>query len=438
MKIAIFGMGYVGAVSAACLARDGHEVIGVDIDKHKLDLLRSGRSPIIEEGIQELTTEVVAAGRLTVTDDVRQAIESTDVSFVCVGTPSQRNGSQDLQAIEKVATQIGLALANIENYHVLVLRSTIKPGTTINMVKPILEGRSGKQVGESFGLAFQPEFLREGSSISDYDNPPFTVVGGDSQRTLEHVKPIFEHLPCEFIGTEIGTAEMVKYACNAFHALKIVFANEIGRLSQSLNIDSRDVMDLVVRDRHLNISSAYLRPGFAFGGSCLPKDLRAMLYMSKEQDREIPMLSSLIPSNRLHIEHAVDFVLGMGKRRVGLIGLSFKSGTDDMRESPLVELAERLIGKGLDLRIHDPNVQLSRLIGANRRYIEDALPHIASLMLEDCRALVEHAEVIILGLSDASLISQLITEAREGQEVLDLVGLTDHSSLKARYRGVCW
>nr|WP_210386896.1 nucleotide sugar dehydrogenase [Ectothiorhodospira sp. PHS-1] len=296
MRIAIFGMGYVGAVSAACLARDGHEVVGVDIDSHKLDLLRRGHSPIVEEGIQELTAQVVQAGRLTVTDDVSEAIRRSEVSFICVGTPSSRNGSQDLAAVRNVARQIGEALALTDHYHTVVLRSTVKPGTTLELVGPTLESASGKRVGEGFGLAFQPEFLREGSSIKDYDHPPFTVVGADSERTLDQVKPIFEHLPCEFVGTGIGTAEMVKYACNAFHALKIVFANEVGRLSQSLGLDSREVMELVTRDRQLNISPAYLRPGFAFGGSCLPKDLRAVLYMAKEQDTELPMLGSLIPS----------------------------------------------------------------------------------------------------------------------------------------------
>ncbi|MCG5497550.1 nucleotide sugar dehydrogenase [Ectothiorhodospira variabilis] len=438
MRIAIFGMGYVGAVSAACLARDGHSVIGVDIDPHKLDLLRRGHSPIVEEGIQELTREVVDAGRLTVTDDVAQAISQTDISFICVGTPSRKNGSQDLVAVDKVAEQIGQALAGVDHYHTVVLRSTVKPGTTLERMKPLLESHSGKTLGQEFGLAFQPEFLREGSSIKDYDNPPFTVVGGDSARTLDQVRPIFEHLPCDFVGTEIGTAEMVKYACNAFHALKIVFANEIGRLSQSLGLDSRDVMHLVTLDRQLNISPAYLRPGFAFGGSCLPKDLRALLHMSKELDTDVPTLGSLIPSNHLQVDHAANFVLETGKRRIGLVGLSFKSGTDDMRESPLVELAERLIGKGLELKIHDPNVQLSRVIGANRRYIEETLPHLASQLMEDCRAMIEASEVIVVGLSDAALVEQVISHAREDQLVIDLVGLKDRTALKARYQGLCW
>ncbi len=438
MRIAILGMGYVGAVSAACLARDGHNVLGVDIDPYKLDLLRSGNSPIIEEGIQELTRQVVDAGKLSVTDDVNAAVCQSDISFICVGTPSRKNGSQDLAAIDKVAQQIGQALAYTDHYHTVVLRSTVRPGTTLGKVKPILEDYSGRRVGEHFGLAFQPEFLREGSSIKDYDHPPFTVLGSDSQRTVDQVKPVFAHLPCEFISTEIGTAEMVKYACNAFHALKIVFANEMGRLSQSLGIDSRSVMQLVTQDRQLNISPAYLKPGFAFGGSCLPKDLRALLYMSKELDIELPMLGNLIPSNHVQIDHAVDFVLASGKRRVGLIGLSFKSGTDDMRESPLVELAERLIGKGIDLKIHDPNVQLSRIIGANRRYIEETLPHIASLLMADCKALIEQSEIIVLGLNDAPLIDHIMAYATSNQQLLDLVGLPDRRQLNAHYQGICW
>lgn len=438
MNIAIFGMGYVGAVSAACLARDGHEVLGVDVDPGKLDLLRKGHSPIVEEGIQELTRQVVEAGRLQVSDDADAAVGRSDLSFVCVGTPSQANGSQDLGAIEHVAAQIGKAIARYDHYHVVVIRSTVRPGTVMERVRPVLEEHSGKRLGEHFGLAFQPEFLREGSSIRDYDNPPFTVVGADSQRTLDCVRPVFEHLPCEFLGTDIGTAEMLKYACNAFHAVKIVFANEIGRMSQALGVDSLDVMRLVTKDRQLNISPAYLRPGFAFGGSCLPKDLRALLYMAKEEDTDLPMLGGVIASNQRQIDHAVDFILQRGLPRVGMVGLSFKSGTDDLRESPLVTLAERLIGKGVELQIHDPNVQLSRLIGANRRYIEEKLPHIGRLLTEDCSALIRESELVVVGLSDAHLVEQVLTEATEAQTVLDLVGMPGRDRLKAAYRGICW
>lgn len=438
MNIAIFGMGYVGAVSAACLARDGHRVTGVDVDPDKLDLLRQGYSPIVEEGIQELTRQVVQQDRLRVTDNVDEAIASSELSFVCVGTPSQPNGSQDLRAIEHVAGQIGDAIARHDHFHVVVIRSTVRPGTVMERVLPVLEKHAGKRLGEGFGLAFQPEFLREGTSIRDYDNPPFTVVGGDSERTLDCIRPLFEHLPCEFIGTDIGTAEMLKYACNAFHAVKIVFANEIGRLGQSLGVDSREVMRLVTLDKQLNISPAYLRPGFAFGGSCLPKDLRALLYIAKEEDMEIPMLAGVIPSNQQQITHALEFILRSGKRRVGMIGLSFKSGTDDLRESPLVTLAEQLIGKGIDLRIHDPNVQLSRLIGANRRYIEEKLPHIGRLLVEDCAELIHDAEIVMVGLSDAHLVEQVVNEASEAQVVLDLVGMTGRDRLKAAYRGICW
>lgn len=438
MRIAIFGMGYVGAVSAACLARDEHEVVGVDLDPGKLDLLRKGHSPIVEEGIQELTRQVVDAGRLQVTDAADDAIRHSDLSFICVGTPSQANGSQDLGAIENVAAQIGEAIRRYDHYHVVVVRSTVRPGTVMDKVRPVLEERSGKRMGEGFGLAFQPEFLREGSSIRDFDNPPFTVVGADSERTLNSVRPLFEHLPCEFLGTDIGTAEMLKYACNAFHAVKIVFANEIGRLSQALEVDSLEVMRLVTKDRQLNISPAYLRPGFAFGGSCLPKDLRALLYMAKEEDADLPMLSGAIPSNLRQIDHAVDFILQRGLPRVGMIGLSFKSGTDDLRESPLVTLAERLIGKGVDLRIHDPNVQISRLIGANRRYIEEKLPHIGRLLTDDIDALINESELIVVGLNDARLVEKVLDDAGAAQTVLDLVGIPGRERLKAAYQGICW
>lgn len=438
MKIAIFGLGYVGAVSLACLGRDGHQVVGVDIDGNKLEMIRGGRAPIVEEGIQELMKETVDSGRVTVTSNTAEAVASSDVSFVCVGTPSAPNGSQDLTAIRRLSESIGDALSDCSHYHVVVIRSTVQPGTVESLIKPILEQRSGKRVGEGFGLGFQPEFLREGSSIKDYDNPPFTVVGMDSERSARALREIFGHLPCEFVSTDIGTAEMLKYACNSFHALKITFANEISRICQSVGVDGRRVMELVCRDRQLNISPAYMRPGFAFGGSCLPKDLRALTYVARSNDVSVPMLDNVLPSNRVHIEHAIGSVLARGRPKIGLIGLSFKSGTDDLRESPLVTLAETFIGKGLDLRIYDPEVSISSLIGANRRYIEESIPHIASLMVGRCEDLIDQSEVVVVGLNDAPIMTVLEQRTRPDQWILDLTSIKNPERLAGAYQGVCW
>jgi GDP-mannose 6-dehydrogenase len=438
MRISIFGLGYVGAVSLACLARDGHQVVGVDIDPVKLDLLSSGRSPIVEEGIQQLTAEVVRSGRVRVTSDVAAAIRDTDVSFVCVGTPSNANGSQNLDAMLRLAQQLGEALALKKAWHVIVVRSTVQPGTVEETVRPIIEEHSGLRAGEHFSLCFQPEFLREGSSIRDYDNPPFTVVGSDDQRALAQLRDLFGHLPADFVATSIRTAEMLKYACNAFHAVKVTFANEIGRLAQSLSVDSHEVMRLLCMDSRLNISPAYLRPGFAFGGSCLPKDLKALLHIGKTRDVVTPALANLLASNRVHIDHAVDAVLEHGRPRVGMLGLSFKSGTDDLRESPLVTVAEKLIGKGVPLLIFDPEVNLSRLMGANKRYIEGVIPHIGTLMCATLEEIVQDSDVIIVGLANADLTAQLTRLLRPEQLVLDLVRVPDREKLPGRYRGVCW
>jgi GDP-mannose 6-dehydrogenase len=438
VRISVFGLGYVGAVSLACLARDGHHVVGVDVDPHKLELIRSGRSPIVEEGIQELMKSVVASGRVTVTNDVSAAIEDTELSFVCVGTPSSPNGGQDLSAIKRVMEQIGTALGKKSAHHTVVLRSTVQPGTLETVVRPALEAASGKKSDGDFAVCFQPEFLREGTSIKDYDNPPLTIVGAREPAAAERVKRVFEHLPCEFINTSIGVGELMKYACNAFHAVKITFANEIGRLAQSAGVDAREVMDYVCRDKRLNISPAYLKPGFAFGGSCLPKDLRALNYLGKVNDLTLPMLGSVLGSNRAHIDHALDKVMTPGVRRVGMLGLSFKAGTDDLRESPLVSVAERLIGKGFQLRIFDSEVNLSRLIGANKRFIEESIPHIGNLMVEDNARVLVDAQVVLVSVATPAVLKALAEHDNPDLAVVDLVGLPRDRIKCARYSGICW
>jgi GDP-mannose 6-dehydrogenase len=438
MRISIFGLGYVGAVSLACLARDGHSVIGVDVDPAKLELIRSGTTPVVEEGMVELMAHVVASGRVSVTADVHRAVMESELSLVCVGTPSAANGSQDQSAVLRLARDVGAAIADKIEPHVLVFRSTLVPGTVEDVIKPIVEAAAGKREGSGFHLCFQPEFLREGSSIRDYDKPPFTIVGASHADPAAKLRDLFGHLSCKFLETSVRAAEMMKYCCNNFHALKITFANESARLCEALGDDPFEVMELVCQDTQLNISPAYLKPGFAFGGSCLPKDLRATAYLAKTRDVELPMHAALLASNRLHIERAVAKVLATGRRKVGLLGLSFKAGTDDLRESPLVAVAEQLLGKGMQLEIYDPDVQLSRLLGANRRFIETQLPHIGDLLREDVASVIRDGEVLVVGAASAHIVESLARHARPDHVVLDLVRLPNPPALAARVEGLCW
>ncbi|MHB1200803.1 MAG: nucleotide sugar dehydrogenase, partial [Polaromonas sp.] len=423
MKISIFGLGYVGAVSLACLSRDGHDVIGVDIDRAKLDLIMAGKTPVVEEGMVDLMARVAASGKVTVTTDAQAAVRGSEISLVCVGTPSAANGSQDQGAILRLAEEIGRAIAEKQEPHVVVFRSTLVPGTVEDVLRPIIEARSGKKDGEGFFLCFQPEFLREGSSIRDYDKPPFTVVGASHAYPVGRLRALFGQLPCKFLETTVRSAEMMKYSCNNFHALKITFANETARLCDALGVDAFEVMDLMCQDTHLNISRAYLKPGFAFGGSCLPKDLRATTYLAKLHDVEIPMLAGILPSNRNHLDLALQKLLATGKRRIGFIGLSFKTGTDDLRESPLVTLAEQLIGKGMQLAIYDPEVRLAQLLGANRSFIEKHLPHIGKMLRAGIESVIEESEVLVVGLADQQVFDTLASRCRPDQVLLDLVSL---------------
>lgn len=438
MKISIFGLGYVGAVSLACLSRDGHDVIGVDIDRTKLDLIMAGKTPVVEEGMVELMARVAASGKVTVTTDSQTAVFGSELSLVCVGTPSAPNGSQDQSAMLRLAEEIGRAIREKSEPHVVVFRSTLVPGTVENVLRPIIEAKSGKKDGEGFFLCFQPEFLREGSSIRDYDKPPLTVVGANHAYPVERLRALFGHLPCKFVETSVRSAEMMKYSCNNFHALKITFANETARLCQALGVDAFEVMDLLCQDTQLNISRAYLRPGFAFGGSCLPKDLRATTYLAKRHDVELPMLAAIMPSNRIHLELAMQKVLATGKREIGFIGLSFKTGTDDLRESPLVTLAEQLIGKGLHLSIYDPEVHLAQLLGANRSFIEKHLPHIGQMLRPEIERVIDESDVLVVGLAGGTVSSMLADRSRHDQFVLDLVGLPNWAAMRAKVEGLCW
>ena len=438
MNISIFGLGYVGAVSLACLARDGHGVIGVDVDAAKLALIAAGKTPVVEEGMIELMAKVVASGRVRVTIDAAQALRDSELSLICVGTPSAANGSQDQSAILKLAEHLGTALREIDRPHVFVFRSTLVPGTVEDVLRPIIEKASGKVEGKDFFVCFQPEFLREGSSIRDYDHPPFTIVGANAEAPAARLRQLFGHLPCDFHVTAVRSAEMVKYCCNNFHALKITFANETARLCEALGVDPFQVMDLVCRDTQLNISRAYLKPGFAFGGSCLPKDLRATMYLAKHHDVELPMHAGILPSNRAHIDLAIAKVMETGKRRVGMIGLAFKAGTDDLRESPLVLMAEHLIGKGMSLLVYDPDVHLSSLLGANRRFIDDHLPHMGGLLRADIASVIEGSDVLIVGSADKRMTDQVRQLAQPQQVVIDLAHIGEPNDLRAHYVGLTW
>jgi len=365
-------------------------------------------------------------------------VRDTEISLVCVGTPSAANGSQDQSAILRLAEEIGRALANKQTPHVVVFRSTLVPGTVEDVLRPIVEKHSGKKDGEDFYLCFQPEFLREGSSIRDYDKPPFTVVGANHDYPVERLKALFGHLPCKFLRTSVRAAEMMKYSCNDFHALKITFANEMARLCDALGVDAFEVMDLMCQDTHLNISRAYLKPGFAFGGSCLPKDLRATTYLAKKNDVEVPMLAGIMASNRNHLDLAMQKVMATGKRKIGFIGLSFKTGTDDLRESPLVTLAEQLIGKGMWLSIYDPEVHVAQLLGANRSFVEKHLPHIGKMLRPDIEGVIAESEVLVVGLADKAVFDALARCCRPDQVVLDLVKLPTRDGVAANVQGLCW
>lgn len=437
--IGVYGLGYVGCVSAVCLASMGFDVIGVDVNADKVASLRRGIAPIVEERIGDLTAEVTAAGNLTVTTESRYAVLNTDISLICVGTPSTPRGELTTSFLEQVTEQIGAALAEADRWHVVVFRSTMIPGTCESLLIPILEALSGKRAGVDFGVCVNPEFLREGTSVRDFFDPPKTVVGASDARASKAVLELYRDIPGHRYEVPIKIAEMTKYVDNSFHALKVSFANEIGAICSALDLDSHAVMDIFVSDTKLNLGPAYLRPGFAFGGSCLPKDVRALTHIARRNIIDIPLLANLLPSNESHLQRALNLVTADGRRRVGLFGLSFKAGTDDLRESPMVELAERLIGKGFDVKIFDSNVAYSRLIGANRAYISQRLPHIGDLLNDDIDAVRHHAEVLIVG-SRAPEVVEAVANATPDQLVIDLVRLPDAEQLRGseNYRGIAW
>jgi len=437
MKISVMGLGYVGAVAAACLAKDGHEVIGVDPQQTKVDLINAGRTPIIEKDIGEIIAEQVAAGRLVATTDVKSAVAATDVSLVCVGTPSLGNGHIDLKFVRRVCEQIGEGLRDHRG-HTVVLRSTLLPGSMKNVVIPTLESVSGLKAGRDFGLCINPEFLREGTAVYDYYHPPKTVIGDvGSAAGGDVLEKIYAHLPGPKIRTDYETAEMVKYADNTWHALKVSFANEIGNICKGLGIDSHKLMDIFCQDTKLNLSPYYLKPGFAFGGSCLPKDVRALSYKAKLLDVKVPIIDAILPSNDEQIERGIRAVIDKGNKKVGILGFSFKAGTDDLRESPMVELVERLIGKGYDLRVYDSNVRIASIHGANKDYILNHIPHISKLMVDSIDQVLDHAGTVVIG-NGSPEFREVPKLLRGSQQIVDLVRISDTKSVEGVYDGICW
>jgi GDP-mannose 6-dehydrogenase len=436
--ISIFGLGYVGSVSAACLAANGHKVIAVDVNPTKVEMIRAGYSPVIEVGLGELLMKGVEKGHIQATTDAAEAVRNSSISFICVGTPSNLNGSLNLSYVRRVSEEIGWGLASKDGYHVVVARSTMLPGSTEEVVIPVLEQASEKKAARDFGVCFNPEFLREGSSIKDFYDPPFTIIGSDDEKTAVTVAELYSMLNVPLMVVPFKVAEMVKYANNAFHALKVTFANEIGNICKQQNIDSHQVMEIFCQDKKLNLSAYYLKPGFAFGGSCLPKDLRALLYHCRHFDVHPPVLESILPSNQRQIDLAYQMVKRTGRKRIGVLGFSFKAGTDDLRESPMVELIEHLIGKGYQVMVYDRNVSLANLQGANRAYIDQEIPHVASLMADSIDEILGRSEVIIIG-NKSPEFERVLPRLQGDQILIDLVRITEHSfPFNGNYQGLCW
>ncbi|MBN1453548.1 MAG: nucleotide sugar dehydrogenase [Anaerolineales bacterium] len=438
MRISVFGLGYVGSVSVGCLSALGHEVIGVDVNSMKVDMINAGQSPVIEVELDKLIAKGVEAGQIKATTIASEAIAVSDVSLVCVGTPSAANGDLDLIYVERVCQEIGAALADKDEYHVVILRSTMLPGSVEQRVIPTLEAASGRQAGDSFGVAFNPEFLREGIAVNDFYHPPYTLIGKYDERGAEIAARLYSGIDAPLRIVSLKVAEMIKYANNTFHALKVTYANEIGNICKCQGIDSHEVMDIFCMDEKLNLSPYYLKPGFAFGGSCLPKDLRALLYHAHRHDLQLPVLEAIMPSNELQIRRGFDLIKQTRSKKIGVLGFSFKAGTDDLRESPLVELIETLVGKGYHVKVYDKNVSLARLHGANRAFIEREIPHIASLMSESMEEILDDSEVVVIG-NQAPEFRQAIQKMRGGQVVIDLVRIFEEpKQVNVLYQGICW
>jgi GDP-mannose 6-dehydrogenase len=437
MRISVFGMGYVGTVTAACLADQRHEVIGVDVARSKVELVNAGQTPVIEPGVAELIRDAAADGRLRATTDAAEAVAASELSLVCVGTPSLKSGRLDLSGVQKVSEELGLALKNKSGFHTFSIRSTILPGTVDTLVIPALEERSGKKAGRDFAVCYNPEFMREGTAVADFYSPPFTVIGAHRPEEGAAVASLYAFLDRPLIQTEVRVAEMLKYVCNAYHALKIAFANEVGTFAKAMGVDSHAVMQIFCSDEKLNISRAYLEPGFAFGGSCLPKDLRALTHKAREMDLQLPVLDAILTSNEYHIRRGLELILSTGKKKIGVLGLSFKAGTDDLRESPMIELVKALLGEGCEVKIYDPNVELSAIVGANRQYVESTIPHIGRLLNPSLETVMRESEVVVVG-RDAKEFRELRRWLRADHIVIELGRSRALEGAPGRRLGICW
>jgi len=438
MNISVFGLGYVGCVSAACLAGNGHKVIGVDINQNKVNIINSGRSPVIEKDIDEIIKEVVTSRKLIATRDAGEAVKNSEISMICVGTPSNDNGSLDLNYVKRVCTEIGATLREKDDYHVIVIRSTVLPGSVEREVIPTLEKTSGKKAGVDLGVCMNPEFMREGSSVYDFYHPAMIVIGELDKGSGDTVEEIYANIDAPVVRTSIKVAEMIKYVNNSFHGLKVCFANEIGNICKKLGIDSHQVMEIFCMDTKLNLSPYYLKPGFAFGGSCLPKDLRALLYKGQREDLRLPLLNSILDSNENQVKAAINLITKTKKKKIGIFGFSFKSGTDDLRESPMVELIETLLGKGYKISIYDKNVSIAKIFGANKQYIEKEIPHISSLMSSSIKKVLRDSEVLVIG-NNSEEFKKIPRLIREDQMIIDLARIVDgKNERKSKYEGICW
>jgi GDP-mannose 6-dehydrogenase len=437
MRISIFGLGYVGAVSAGILSEDGHVVIGVDPNQVKVNLINKGSSPIIEKDISDIISRSVQGQRLSATTNVTKAVSETEMSLICVGTPSQSNGSLDLKYVMRVCEEIGAAIKRKSEFHVVVARSTMLPGTMHNVVIPTLEEHSGKKAGEGFGVCINPEFLREGTAVYDFYNPPKTVIGETDVKSGDKLVSLYADLDAPMIRTDVETAEMVKYTDNVWHALKVGFANEVGNICKAIGIDGHAVMDIFCKDTKLNLSPYYMKPGFAFGGSCLPKDVRALTYKARSLDVDVPILNAVMTSNQRQVETGLNMIIEKGKRKIGVLGFSFKAGTDDLRESPIVEVIERLLGKGFDVMIYDQNVNIASLVGANKDFIMNQIPHISALMSETIEEVMDHAEIVVIG-NCAEEFRSVVGAIRPGQIIVDLVRISEEIPDTQAYDGICW
>jgi GDP-mannose 6-dehydrogenase len=438
MRIVVVGLGYVGSVCSACLASRGHDVVGVDTSAFKVDCIERGESPIVEKDLSGLIANARAAGRLSATTKIAEAMVGADVVLVCVGTPSAEDGSLNLDHVRRACTEVGSALKTTGRFTTVVMRSTMLPGSVLDHLRPVLEEASGCKEGEGFGIAYNPEFLREGTAVADFFGADYTVIGASGERAAQALRDVYDGVGGELIVTTIPVAEMVKYVNNSFHALKVAFANEVGRMCKREGVDSHAVMKLMTRDTKLNLSPVYLSPGFAFGGSCLPKDVRAIVSRSRAHGLELPVLQNIMRSNDVHVEEAIHQIEKLRHRRLGFLGLSFKAGTDDLRESPILRVIGTLVGKGYSVLLHDPNIDMQRVLGANRRFVEDEVPYLPERLRADLDEVLRESEVVVIG-NRAPQYRNLGARLREGQVLVDLVAAVERGSVaRGEYHGLAW